>query len=155
MAFWCCRWHRWHQKIDKSANIFFVFLPLTPLTLKKIFTSQFFFLYFAVDIIEIWKNMNVWKKNLKINVRWLSDATVDAVDIKKLICQPILFCISTVDTVEIKKNYSNPKFFFSSLSLTLLTSENLYFNPIYFCIFTVDAVDIKKCYTSPFFHTQF
>ena len=49
------------------------------------------FFYFAVDTVDNWKNINMSIKNFKSTIRWLSDAAVDAVDIKKLICQQIFF----------------------------------------------------------------
>ena len=177
MAFWCCRWHRWHQKIDMLLNSISIFVPLTLLTSKKLFTSNFF-LYFAVDTVDIWKNTNLSKKNLKSTVRWLSDAAVDAVDIR---------------------NWFVSQFVFVFLPLTLLTSQKLFTSKffsllycwhcwhlkkheyvkekhqkhcqmafwcccwhrwhqkidmsanIFFCIFTVDAVDNKKKYSHPNF----
>ena len=69
-------------KIDKSPNFLSENLPLTPLTSKKLFISQFFFLYFAVDAVDNWKNMNESKKNFKSTDGLTSDAAVDTVDIK-------------------------------------------------------------------------
>ena len=61
--------------------------------LQKNYSHPNFFLYFAIDTVDIRKNMNESKKNLKSTVRWLFDVAVDAVDIKKFICHSIyLLC---------------------------------------------------------------
>ena len=123
MALSCCRWRRWHQKIDMSANFFFCIFTVDAVDIKKIIQIQIFFLYFAVDTVDIWKNMNLSKKNLKSTVRWLSDAAVDAVDIR---------------------NWFVSQFVFVFLPLTLLTSQKLFTSKFFSLLYCWHCWHLKK-----------
>ena len=56
--------------------------------MKKVWLSEFMKLNFdvVVDTIDNWKNMNESKKNFKNTDGLTSDAAVDTVDMRKLIC---------------------------------------------------------------------
>ena len=94
------------------------------------------------------KNMNVSEEISKSTVRWHFVEAIDAVEIKKLICQLIFFRIFTVDIKKIihlpiifpilpltSKNCSINQFFFVFLPLTLLTSKKLYTSLFFFSTF--------------------
>ena len=107
--------HRWHWKNYSNPNFFFVF--------------------FAIDTVDIWINLNMSKKNIKSTVRWLSDAAVDIVNNKKLIHQPIFFTVIAVDIIRI----FYIQFFFRDgsmmLFLTPLTWKNWYVSQCFFLCF--------------------
>ena len=102
--------------------IFFAFLPLTTLTIKSYSNPQFFFLLCCWHHWHLKKHKCV-NQNFKSTFRWLSDAAIDTVDIKKLICQQIFFFVFLRLTPLTSKVHSHPNFFFSTLPLTPLTFE--------------------------------
>ena len=140
--------------------IFFAFLPLTTLTIKSYSNPQFFFLLCCWHHWHLKKHKCV-NQNFKSTFRWLSDAAIDTVDIKKLICQQIFFFVFLRLTPLTSKVHSHPNFFSLlchwhhwHLKKHEYFKENLQ-KDCKMADAAVDAVNIKKIFHTPIYFSLY